>query len=87
MHVLNKDSIQNFFEKNKISLKSNNTMADSEVDVIFIDAANYGLGFVAFVSFGVFNAEQTGLETNYDSWDDLYDCYCNFIVGYAGNKC
>lgn len=87
MHVLNIETIKQFFEKHKIKLKSNESMSDAEIDNVFIDAANYGLTFASFVSFGVFNAEQTHLETNYDSWDDLYDCYCNFITGYVGNKC
>lgn len=87
MHVLSKDIIKEFFEKNNIKLKSNDNMSDAEIDQVFINAANYGLSFVSFVSFGIFNAEQTALQTNYNSLEDLYDCYCNFIVGYAGNKC
>ena len=87
MQVLTLDRLQEFFEKNEIKLKSSENVSDAEADAIFNDAANYGLGFVSFVSFGVFNAEQTAIETNYNSWDDLYDCYCNFVVGYSGNKC
>jgi hypothetical protein len=87
MHILTLDKVKYFFEFNGIKLRSSEMLSETKVDNIFVDASNYGLAFVAFVSFGVFNAEQTGLETNYDSWDELYDCYCNFIVGYAGNKC
>lgn len=87
MHILTEEKIKEFFDNNNIKLKSTESMSDSQVDNVYADAANYGLAFVSFVSFGVFNAEQTALETNYDSWEELHDCYCNFIVGYSGNKC
>jgi hypothetical protein len=87
MQVLTQDKVQEFFEKNNIKLKSSEEVSDLTADNIFASASNYGLPFVSFVSFGVFNAEQTALETNYSSWEDLYDCYLNFIAGYSGNKC
>lgn len=49
------------------------------------DAKTYGAAFEAFVDFSL-SPVNNEFGMNIESWEELFNCYCFFMVGYSGNK-
>jgi hypothetical protein len=80
------DDVKYFFEKNNIALEEEKSLTEADVDSIYLHARDLGYSFATFIHYAVINPEKTGTLTCFRSWDELYDCYLAFLVGFHGNK-
>ncbi len=80
------ENVKSFFEKNNIGLEEERPLSVSDVDSIYLHARDQGYSFATFIHYAVINPEKTGILTCFRSWDELYDCYLAFLIGFVGNK-
>jgi hypothetical protein len=80
------DDVKNFFEKNNIALEEERPLAETEIDLIYLHARDQGYSFATFIHYAVISPEKSGILTCFSSWEQLYDCYLAFLVGFLGNK-
>lgn len=74
--------LKTFFESNNIPLDTESVTSCEQCDVIFIEALKYGTSFGSFILCSVLNPERNGIWTRFDSWENLYECYCAFMTGF-----
>jgi hypothetical protein len=76
------ERLESFFKLNKIPLAGKMDLFPEEVESLFIAASNQDQSFGGFILLSVLNISRTGITTNFDSYDDLYEAYCAFMTGY-----
>lgn len=76
--------LQSFFEKHEIPLEITKNLSSGDVADIFADATNIGYSFASFILAGVLSADRNGIQTNFTSYDELYEAYAAFMVGLMG---
>lgn len=76
------NELQKFFETNDIPLECERILQPQEIDTLFLNALNQGKSFGSFILWTVINIERSGINTNFTSWDMLYDSYCAFMTGF-----
>ncbi len=84
MSFLDSFKVAKFFADNGIGLQDKKLMTSNEVDQLFWKACELGKTFSGFILAGVINADRNGIETNFDSQNDLYDCYTCYVIGAEG---
>lgn len=75
--------IESFFKENQIGLQMEKEMAADEVANLFLAAGDLGYSFSAFALNAVINPTRTGIQTNFESWEELYTCYCYFMTAWS----
>lgn len=76
------DQLQFFFEKNNLELRLEKTLPLDDVGTLLLEADKMGRSFSGFILNSVINSNRNGVKTNFSSWDDLYECYISFMIGY-----
>jgi len=76
------DQLKDFFEQHKIPLSGKMNFFPEEVENLFLAASGRSQSLGGFILMNVINISKTGIETNFESYDDLYEAYCAFMTGY-----
>lgn len=74
--------LENFFVRHSIPLEGEKLLSISEVDRIILSANKIGYPFACFIQSAVLNAERNGIHTFFKSYDDLFECYSFFMIGF-----
>lgn len=85
--MLNLNRLKKFFEENNIPLAEEKFLGEKEIDFIFVKAISIEKFFATFLIMTVFNSEKNGFQTNFSSFEDLFESYSCFMVGAMGFKC
>lgn len=81
--MLSQDQIKHFFHENHLCLAEERILKESEFQTLILNANVCGLAMVAFVLEGLLeHPSSRTIATNFDSWEELYDCYTGFMTGY-----
>jgi hypothetical protein len=78
------DQLKTFFSQNNIDLQVEKTLPLDDVGTLLLEADKMGRSFAGFVLNAIINAKRDGIQTNFSSWDELYECYIKFMIGYNG---
>lgn len=79
-------SIEKFFIKNNISLVEERVLSDKDILDLYNGARELGQGFLCFIHFAIIHPDSNSLITNFDSWDEVYTFYTEFMIGFTGSK-
>lgn len=82
LHVIKK-----FFEINGLPLNGTLKCSEHMATHLFLEAQKVSNSFSRFFLAGILNQHSNVIETNFDSWEELFECYCEFCIGLFGNKC
>ncbi len=84
--LVSRQAIETYFSKNNLSLAEEKPLSDDRVFQLYTSASELGKGFLCFFHYAVINSDRNGTAINFNSWDDLYECYTEFMIGFSGNK-
>lgn len=84
MIFLAQNVVVNYFAENEIKLRETKGATKEYVDHLFLKACELGNLFSGFILVSTINADRNGIETNFDSEEDLYECYTAYMIGASG---
>lgn len=82
MQFLTQQEVETFFNQNNIPLREIKEIGESSVDLIVLNAANFGTAFAGFILISTINLDRNKIDTNFDSFEDLYHCYTCYVIGF-----
>lgn len=77
------NQIESFFKEHQIDLQMEKELSVDEVTNLFLSAGDLGYSFSAFALNAVINPTRNGIQTNFESWEELYTCYCFFMTAWS----
>jgi hypothetical protein len=83
LNLISKEAVEKFFEQNDIPLHGNKRLDKNSLNTITLSASKLSKVFGLFVTTAMLNEDSTMVETNFDSVDEAYDMYENFLAGYS----
>lgn len=82
-----KNDVISFYEKYKIIPGKDISICNlNDYLVMLFSAFNKSESFGLFVRESLVAEGHNEFRLKFESWEELFDCYCSFMVGYSGNK-
>lgn len=80
--MLTAAQLEEFFVNNNIPLNDTYSLNDNQVALLVLASNDISQSLTSFILVAVINADRDGIHTNFKSYDDLYECYSAFMVGF-----
>lgn len=85
--MLSLDEIKEFFINHQIPLSGVKSIGWKEVvNDLFLAAYAKSEVFAAFILNAVIDADRVCVETNFSSYEEVYDAFTQFLMGYTNSK-
>ena len=81
------DTIQSFFNQNNLQLQLEKETSLEEIGSLIIQAGDISKSFSMFIVDSVIYPESNTIRVNFSNWDELYECYTRYMIGYNQHGC